>query len=134
MNNTRLTPLPTQRIWIGHWLMAVAALHTLFALFVFQRPLVNIMQRGFFNTVGQDPLTAATVWFVLFGALLALLALAITPLERRGDARSLRRLGWGVLVLSLLGLVLMPSSGFWLALPAGFAMLRRSSVRAIDSI
>ena len=114
-----------RRVWIGHWLMAVAALHTLFALLVFQQPLLGIAQRGVFNSVGQDAMTAASVWFLLFGAVLALLALAITPLERGGDAQTLRRLGFGVLAMSTLGIVLMPASGFWLALPAGLALLRR---------
>ncbi|WP_310384690.1 DUF6463 family protein [Roseateles sp.] len=124
MQTTALTA-PTTRIWIGHWLMAVAALHTLFALLALHQPILSLVQRGLFDAVGQDPMAAATVWFVLFGALLALLALAITPLERSGDGLTLRRLGWGVLLLSVLGVVLMPVSGFWLALPAGIAMLRR---------
>lgn len=115
------------RAWIGHWLMAVAALHTLFALLVFRKPLLSIVQRGVFDTVGQDPMSAATVWFFLFGVVLALLAMAITPLERSNNAAApLRRLGWGVLALSVLGVVLMPASGFWLALPAAIALIRKA--------
>ncbi|MEJ6007086.1 DUF6463 family protein [Paucibacter sp. AS339] len=113
-----------RRHWIGHSLLAVAALHTVFALLVFQRPLLSIVQRGVFNTVGQDPMSAATVWFLLFGLLLAMLAPAITALERSGDAKTLRRLGWGLLALCSLGVLLMPSSGFWLAMPAAIALLR----------
>lgn len=129
------TPTPAQvqrRVWIGHWLMAVAALHTLFALLVFKQPLLGLVQRGVFNTVGQDAMTAASVWFLLFGAALALLALAVTPLERSGDAQTLRRLGFGVLAMSALGIVLMPSSGFWLALPAGLALLHRPKPQALS--
>lgn len=122
-----MNPSPlASRPWIGHWLMAVAALHTLFALLVFRQPLLSIVQRGVFNTVGQDPMSAATVWFFLFGVVLALLAMAITPLERSNIAAPLRRLGWGVLALSVLGVVLMPASGFWLALPAGLALIRKA--------
>lgn len=122
------SPTPARRRWIGHWLMAVAGLHTVFALLVLREPLWQIVQRGVFDGVGQDPMAAASVWFLLFGALLALLALAITPLEGGGDGRSsaaLRRLGWGLLALCIAGVVLMPASGFWLALPAAFALLRR---------
>ncbi len=117
------TPVP--RAWIGHWLMAVAALHTVFALIVFQQPLFGILQRGVFNTVGRDPLAAATVWFLLFGVVLALLALAVTTLERNGQAQGLRQLGMGVLALTACGVILMPASGFWLVIPAGVALLRR---------
>ena len=125
MSQITSSPSAPARAWIGHWLMAVAALHTLFAVLVFRQPLLSVVQRGVFNTVGQDALTAACVWFLLFGAVLALLALAITALERRGEHQALRRQGWGVLGLSGLGIVLMPDSGFWLALPAGIALLRR---------
>ncbi|MCV2370626.1 DUF6463 family protein [Roseateles oligotrophus] len=135
MNNTHLTPQPTQRIWIGHWLMAVAALHTLFALVFLLKPLQDIVRRGVFNTVGQDPLTAAAVWFLLFAAPLAMQALAITSLERSGQHAALRRQGWGLLAMSMVGVILMPESGFWLAIPAGIALLlRRPIVRTIDSI
>lgn len=111
--------------WIGHWLLAVAALHTLFALVFLREPLLGIVQRGVFDTVGQDPMTATAVWFLLFGAVLALQALAITALERSGDGRALGRQGWGLLALSVVGVVLMPDSGFWLALPAAIALIRR---------
>ncbi len=116
-----------QRIWIGHWLMAVAALHTFFAMMVLQQPLLGIVRRGVFNTVGQDPMTAAAVWFLLFAAPLALQALAITSLERSGQNAALRRQGVGLLAMSVMGVILMPASGFWLAMPAGIALLRRSS-------
>jgi len=119
--------LKNKRSWIGHWLMAVAALHTVFAALAFGKVYTGVWQRGLFNSVGGDPLTAAAVWFLLFGAPLALLALAITPLERSGDVSTLRRLGGGLLATALLGICLMPASGFWLALPPALVMLRGSS-------
>ena len=61
------------RIWIGHWLMGVAALHTVFAVVVFGKVLRTMAERGLFNSVGTDPLVGAVTWFVLFGFVLALL-------------------------------------------------------------
>ena len=116
----------SKRSWIGHWLLAVAVLHTAFAALFYGPVLQKMAERGLVNSVGADPLMGAVSWFVLFGALLALLALAITPLERAGgQAPVLRRLGWGLLALTLLGLLLMPASGFWLALPPAIALLLR---------
>lgn len=116
---------PTPRVWIGYWLMGVAALHTAFAGLVFAKVLLTIVQRGVFNSVGDDPLMGAVTWFVLFGLCLALLALAVTALERSGQAQVLRKLGLGLLLLCALGVVLMPASGFWLAIPPALAMLWR---------
>jgi hypothetical protein len=124
-SSTSPLPAPATRAWVGHWLMAVAALHTGVAFLMLRQPLLTLVERGVFNSVGQDPVAAATAWFLLFGLLLALLALAITPLERLGDAAALTRLGWGVLLLSVLGVLLMPASGFWLALPAAWTLIRR---------
>lgn len=113
------------RPWVGHWLLAVALLHTLVSALMFGPTLQAMWQQGLFNTVRGDALRGAVSWFVLFGFLLALLALAITPLERARQTSALRQLGWGTLALTGLGLLLMPLSGFWLALPAAWALLRQ---------
>lgn len=116
--------LSPTRPWMGRWLLAVAALHTLFGLLVFAGPLQQLLHLGVFDAVGADPLLGAVTWFLLFGAPLALLGQALSLLERRVEAASLRPLGWGLLALSLLGIVLMPASGFWLLLPVVWALLR----------
>lgn len=116
-----------RKIWIGRWLILVAILHTLFAVVVFGRVFLDLMQRGMFNTVGHDPMTAAAVWFLLFGAVLAGMGMAIHTLEQNGNFTSARAIGAGTLLLSILGIVLMPASGFWLALPAAIGLLRLES-------
>ena len=118
------------RIWIGHWLMGVAALHTVFAAVVFGKVLRTMAERGLFNSVGADPLLGAVTWFVLFGFVLALFSLAVTPLERSGQTVALRKLGFGLLLLCGLGIVLMPASGFWLAIVPALAMLRQGAKAA----
>lgn len=111
--------------WIGRWLIAVSALHTAFAVVVFHPVLLDIARRGVFNTVGRDPRTGAAVWFVLFGAAMFGTGLAISALEQAVPQALPRSLGWSLLALALLGVLLMPASGFWLALPPAFALLRR---------
>ncbi len=120
---TALYPKP--RHWIGHWLMFVAAMHTAFGLLVFRLDLLVMANQGFFNTVGEDPRRAAVAFFMLFGFLLAVLALATTALERSGQHAALRRVGWSLLLVCAVAVVLMPASGFWLAGPALWALLRK---------
>jgi len=117
--------LKPPRIWIGHWLIAVAALHTLYAGLVFGNVFLTIGQRGLINGVGLDPLRGVAVWFLLFGVLLAVLGLAIVSLERSRQASSMRLLGWCMLFVCVLGIALMPASGFWLALPPTLALIRK---------
>lgn len=115
---------PWHSAWKGPWLVAVAAVHTVFAAIVFLPQWQDIVRRGVFDSVGSDPMRGAVAWFGLFGAALALLGWAIALLERSPAPvpAALRPLGMGVLALTLLGIVLMPASGFWLALPPSLAL------------
>lgn len=109
--------------WIGRWLIGVSIIHTLFAVFVFSEVLQSIVQRGVFDSVGNDPMTGAVVWFVLFGALLFVCGLAVAMLEQATGGLPPKPLGWSLLALALLGVALMPASGFWLAFPPAIAVL-----------
>lgn len=120
----------TPRAWIGHCLMGVAVLHTLAAGFLFADPLLDIVRLGIFDSINHDPTKGRAAWFVMFGALLALLALTVTSLERRDDTATLQAVGIGLLLLAALGIVLMPTSGCWLAIPPGIALLTRRRVEA----
>lgn len=111
--------------WIGRWLIGVSIIHTVFAFAVFSKTLNTIVQRGVFNTVGGDPMTAAVVWFVLFGLVLFISGLAISALEKASAGDLPKSIGWSVLALAVLGVVLMPESGFWLAFPPAIAVLIR---------
>lgn len=118
--------------WISRWLIAVSAIHTLFAVVVFRDTLSSIIQRGVFNTVGDDPMTGAVVWFVLCGAVLFICGLAVSALERSSSNRLPTSLGWSLLALSVLGVVLMPASGFWLVFPPAVGiLLRRSRIQSV---
>lgn len=121
----------TPRAWIGHCLMGVAVLHTVAAGFLFADPLLDILRLGIFDSINHDPHKGRAVWFVMFGALLAVLALAVTALERRDDRATLQAVGVGLLLLAALGIVLMPTSGCWLAIPPGIALLTRRRVEAV---
>lgn len=111
--------------WIGRWLIGVSIIHTLFALAVFHRVLAAIVRRGVFDTVGNDPMVGAVVWFVLFGLALFIVGLAVSSLERASSGVLPKSLGWSLLALAVLGVVLMPASGFWLAFPPAIAVLLR---------
>ncbi|MES2932718.1 MAG: DUF6463 family protein [Pseudomonadota bacterium] len=125
--------LRQDKVWIGRWLVGVATLHTLVAGLFFGDALLAVLQRGIFDSVGRDPLVATAVWFVLFGAGLAILGLAITALERAQSMASARVLGLAILLLTLLGIVLMPKSGFWLAFPPAIALLlKKPGLLSID--
>ena len=111
--------------WIGRWLIGVSAIHTVFAVVVFGDVLASILKQGMFNTVGTDPMKAAVVWFVLFGAMLFICGLAVAEFEQFSSTQLPKSIGWGLLALAIVGVTLMPASGFWLVFPPAIAVLVR---------
>ena len=114
------------KVWIGRWLMAVAIVHTGFAVFVFAPDLGEIVRRGFFNVVEGDMRLAAVSWFVLFGAVLFIIGLAVSALEQSNQAQLPSSVGWSLLALALLGIALMPASGFYFVLVPAIAVVLKS--------
>lgn len=113
--------------WIGRWLMAVAMLHTVVGVIMGQAAFAALWRRGLVNSVGTDALTGVVVWFLLCGAVLALLGMALDQMEKAGRIGGARALGIGLMLVTLAGVVLMPVSGFWLVFPPAIALLRRTS-------
>ena len=113
--------------WVGRWLIGVLAIHTVFAVAIFGEVLASIVKRGVFNTVGTDPMTGAVVWFVLFGAMLFVCGLAVAELEKSSLSRLPKSIGWGLLAMAVVGITLMPASGFWLLFPPAIAVLLKKS-------
>ncbi|MCH8619705.1 DUF6463 family protein [Undibacterium sp. TS12] len=116
-----------RRIWIGYSLLSIAILHTVYAFVFFGGIYTILLRQGLFDTVNQDALKGAAVWFLLFGVLLALLGIAVHALEKSPYFHGARALGAGIFALSLLGVILMPASGFWLAFPPALALLMTRS-------
>lgn len=109
--------------WIGRWLVAVAVLHTGVALALFGNTYRTMWSDGLWGAGVRDAGHSAAAWFLLFGILALAAGLAVSAVERSG-ARLPRSLGVALLGLAVLGIVLMPVSGFWLVLPPALALLR----------
>lgn len=109
--------------WIGKWLMFVALGHTGVAIALFSNSYREVMAQGVFNTVRTEPIGLA-VWFMLFGFLLFIAGMLVHALEKHALPIP-TAIGVAMLLLTVLGIVLMPASGFWLVIPPIVAMLRQ---------
>lgn len=90
-------------------------------------PIVQQMAAdGIYNSVGEDPMRGAVTWFFFAGFLMALLGMAVDLLEKHGAGRAMKTLGVTLLVFCILGIILMPVSGFWLMLIPAAAMIWNS--------
>lgn len=109
--------------WIGRWVVAVAVLHAVIGLMAFAPVLQAMMGDGLWNSVGVDVTRALAMWFLLGGGFMLVCGLAIDACERSAQAPSLRSTGWGLLVVTLVTIALVPTSGAWLLLPPAIAMV-----------
>jgi hypothetical protein len=83
----------------------------------------EIARDGFVGAVAQDPLRLALFWSACFGLALLLLGSLMRSLELRGQPLP-KSFGWQLAALALVGGLSLPASGFWLALPVAWRILR----------
>lgn len=109
---------------LGTILMGIAVLHEVVGVFFYSSALSDILQAGFFNTINPPYWERdAAFWFLMFGITLFLMGwIAQWMLEHTGTIP--RFFSWGLLVMCVLGVLMMPASGFWLAIPVAILMLR----------
>ena len=128
---------PSPRITVGLMLVVIAAIHQVVGVLVGigldpsvsfpgAPPFVSIVEGGVWNTVGSDPWRASIVWFLLWGFVLALVGLLAHQTERAGLALS-RTFAVSLTALCVLGVVLMPASGFWLGFAPAWIAYRRAA-------
>ncbi|MDQ3471471.1 MAG: DUF6463 family protein [Pseudomonadota bacterium] len=113
--------------WIGRWIIAVSALHTLFGLLAFAPVLQAMLSAGLWNSVGPDAMRGSAAWFLISGGFMLVFGLAVDACERGNGDRPLRAIGWSLLIVTLVVIVVMPVSGAWLLLPPAIAMMRRGN-------
>ncbi len=116
------------KYWIGKWIVAVSIVHTIFAFVVFPEVILQIFLDGVFDSIGVDPLRGAVAWFLLFGFVLFGWGLAINIIEEMSNGDVPASIGFSLLSIVLLGIILMPISGFWLALPPALMIVYKKLI------
>lgn len=123
--------------WIGPVIMATAVLHTVVGLIFASQPLLDVVNAGVFNAVDPHFDRMAAVWFLFFGAMLFLLGMFVQwALQTTGTLPA--SVGWVFLLICMVGVILMPASGFWLGIIEAVIMLRISfqqkDVRSVTAV
>ncbi|MFI9556281.1 DUF6463 family protein [Nonomuraea endophytica] len=115
--------------WIPRLTIALIGAHFLVSLVLGSSTLDDIAREGFWNTVPDDPLRSAEMWFFLAGfPLLALGTMSQSIVAATG--RLPAQLGWYLLMVGVPLTILFPISGGPLLVVLGIAALhaaRRSA-------
>ncbi len=107
--------------WKAIWIMIVSLLHCYFAISSFPEELSTIAKSGFYNAISNTEESLA-VWFLLFGAQLFIIGLALFHLKA-AELKTPKSLIAALFLITSIGALLMPASGFWLLFVPLLAML-----------
>ncbi len=118
--------------WQGNWIIAVSACHTLFAVIMFAAEYSSLYDNGIINSLTTDR-SAAAVWFFLFGQALFITGLLIKHFDSVNDNRVPLSVSLNLLLLTVMGITIMPDSGFWLMLPPLISLLMQHRQRPNQS-
>jgi len=118
--------------WQGNWIIAVSAGHTLFAFIMFSAEYSSLFDNGIINSLSTDK-SAAAVWFFLFGQVLFITGLLIKHFDSVNDNRVPLSVSLNLLLLTVIGITIMPDSGFWLMFPPLISLLMQHRQRPNQS-
>ena len=98
----------------GSLLIAIGILHCIVGVIGGLDYLGEIGQAGFFDSIGSEYPRIAVFWFMFSGFLLILFGQLARSVERSQRRQLPQFVGWELLVISIIGAILIPISGFWL--------------------
>lgn len=112
----------------GNILIATGILHNVFGVVIGWPILVEMVRSGFVNSVTNEHNRNATFWFLFGGFMMIMLG---RLMQNCIDAGWLlpKWLGVSLLILSLIGCLMMPASGFWLVIPQALLILNVNKKR-----
>ena len=107
----------------GSLLMATGGLHLLVAVAGGWDAWRNIIQDGFADSIGKDAERAYAFWFLMGGILLLFWGSTLQYYIRKEQKPVPLFLGYGLLLVSVVGCIMLPLSGFWLLIPQALIMI-----------
>lgn len=111
----------------GYLLIITSILHFIGGFVFFPEPLAEIAQAGWWNAVSPDPFNLnyereAAFWFMMISPLLFLIGMLCCWIQEQ-QIKIPAFVGWSLLVVTIIGIAIMPVSGFWLLLlPSGIIL------------
>ena len=108
--------------WKGYWIMGVALLHNFYAVIMYQDDYYSLFENGVFDSITTIHVSFS-VWFFLFGNCLFLVGVLVKNIELSNGGVVPISIAFQLLVITLIGVTLIPDSGFWLVFPVILAII-----------
>jgi len=111
---------------VGLTLVLTGLFHTVLGLIGFMNHLQPMVAEGLWDTVGSGQWERATAfWYLMLGFVLILLGYTVDWLMKKKGIAPPVSLGWMLFAICLIGIIVMPTSGFWLGLPQAWLLTRK---------
>jgi hypothetical protein len=112
---------------ISKWLIFVSVGHTSVGMILFGDIYIEMISEGLLSSVNSES-TAAAAWFLLFGFLLFITSILISVIEKHETLKIPNSIALMLFILTTIGVILMPASGFWLVYPAVIAVVLKNRI------
>lgn len=107
----------------GHLLIGTGILHNTIGLFIGWDVLKAIFESGVVNSINNEMDRNAVFWFLFSGFMMMLFGQLITDYIKENTKPISKSLGVYLLLLTVIGCIMMPVSGFWLVLPQALIII-----------
>jgi len=113
------------KIWkySGILLIATGILHTIVAIAMGIDVYAGMIKDSLFNSVKEDPMKGFALWFFVCGLLVILLGYITHDYIKKTQKPVPSAFGYSILLLSILGCIVEPISGFWLFIPQALIII-----------
>ena len=108
--------------WQGNWIIGVSMIHTIYALIKFSTDYISLYDNGIINSITTDHVYGA-VWFFLFGQVLFIVGLLLKHFDSLNNRLVPLSVLLNLLLLTVMGIIIMPVSGIWLMFPPVISLL-----------
>ena len=117
--------LKIMKIWklSGIFLVATGILHTIVAIAIGKDAFLEIIRDGVINVTSQDCTRALAFWFLICGIFVIFLGQILHYYIKREQKPAPLFFGYSLLILTILGCIVEPISGFWLFLPQALIII-----------
>jgi hypothetical protein len=111
----------------GNFLMATGVIHNTVGLIMGWDTLKGIASDGFINTINTEMDRNAIFWFLFTGFLLMITGGYYQDQIKQTSRALPARQGYYLLILSVIGCLMMPVSGFWIVVPQAMIIIIANS-------
>ena len=99
----------------GTFLTATGIIHTIYALFIGKDAFSEMLRNGLVNSIGENYSQGFAFWFLICGVILILLGQTLQYYIKKEQKPAPVFLGYSILLLTVIGCIIEPVSGFWLS-------------------